>query len=147
VSLAFSGIVPILTPIAAISFFLLYHADKLLMFKFFQTPVNYDHSLHQIVIKTMVIGLIGHFALTAYFLSEPTLIAANSTITYPHGYTLNSGSSRINTMITTSYIIPYVVLFVLIILFLIINNIIKSLCDKIKDFCSKKFDIRTTKIR
>jgi uncharacterized membrane protein YciS (DUF1049 family) len=72
----------------------------------------------------MVIGLIAHFALTAYFLSEPTLIAANSTITFPYNYTVNSGNSRINSMITTSYILPYVALFVLLVLFYLITSLI-----------------------
>jgi len=75
----------------------------------------------------MVIGLIGHFALTAYFLSEPTLIAPSSTITYPNNFSINSGSSRINSMITTSYIIPYVALFVVIVLFYIFTSVVIGL--------------------
>jgi len=69
VSLTFSGVIPILTPIAAISFFLLYYSDKVLMFKFFQNPINYNHTLHKLIPKAIVIGLVSHFALTAFFLS------------------------------------------------------------------------------
>ena len=75
ISMAFSGIIPILYPIAFLSFLLLYLADKVLMFKYYQTPVQYSKSLHNIFLAVVYLSLLAHFSLTAYFLSEPTLIA------------------------------------------------------------------------
>lgn len=48
---------------------LLYFSDKALVFKVYQTPVNYGAELHKLINKAIFIGLVGHFALSAYFLS------------------------------------------------------------------------------
>ena len=71
VTLTFSCVIPILNIICALSIFLLYLIDKLLVFKFYQTPLNYNSDLHQLMRKTLYLGIVVHLGLSAYFLSEP----------------------------------------------------------------------------
>jgi hypothetical protein len=52
-----------------ISLLLLYLSDKILMFKFYQTPINYTQTLHKILINVLIISIVSHYSLTAYFLS------------------------------------------------------------------------------
>jgi hypothetical protein len=73
--MSFCGIIPVLIPVMAVSLFLLYFADKLLLFKYYQIPKNYTAGLHKVFLKVIYISLLSHFGLTAYFLSEPTLVA------------------------------------------------------------------------
>jgi hypothetical protein len=70
ITLAFSCISPILNVICAISVFLLYLSDKVLVFKLYQTPINYNSDLHQLIKKAIYLGLIAHMALSAVFLSQ-----------------------------------------------------------------------------
>lgn len=69
ITLAFSCIIPILYLVCAISLMLLYFSDRVLVFKVYQTPVNYGASLHKLINQVIYIGLVAHFALTAFFLS------------------------------------------------------------------------------
>jgi len=75
ISLAFCGVIPILIPVTLASFFLLYVSDKFLLFKYYQTPIQYSPVLHKIFLKTLYVSLMIHFGLTAFLLAEPTLIA------------------------------------------------------------------------
>lgn len=119
ITFSFSGVIPILVPISAISFFLLYICDKLLVFKFYQTPKNYTQTLHKWLINIIILALISHFCLTSYFLTEPTMIASDSNI-YSPPRSLTS-STRIDSMATTIYIYPYLGLLAVTLLFIIIN--------------------------
>lgn len=130
---SFSGVLPILIPIAAISFFLLYFSDKLLIFKFYQTPKNYTTNLHNFLINVLLFCLISHFALTAYFLTEPTLIASDSSVT---SKTITT-NTRINAMITTVYVYPYLGLLALLIIFILLNAFCGSLLTFFRNCCSK----------
>lgn len=113
ITFSFSGVIPILIPISLISFVLLYFSDKLLIFKFYQTPKNFTPTIHKILLNVLIISLISHMALTSYFLTEPTLIASNSNISSPPATLIKN--ARVNSMITTIYIYPYLGLLALII--------------------------------
>jgi len=65
------------------------------------------------------------------------MIADNSTIS-SSGYNVNSGSSRIDSIVKTSYILPYVAIFCLLMIVILIRSLIISLFDKIYDFCKGK---------
>ena len=132
VTFSFSGVIPILVPIAAISLFLLYFSDKLLLFKFYQTPKNYTTNLHSFFINVLIFCLVSHFALTTYFLTEPTLIASDSSVT---SRTI-SNNTRINAMITTVYIYPYLGLLALVIIFIVLNVFCGSLLTFLRNCCS-----------
>lgn len=80
ITMVFSCIIPILNLICALSLLLLYFSDRVLVFKIYQTPVNYGAELHKLIIRVLYVGLVAHFVLTAFFLSEPELIAPNSSI-------------------------------------------------------------------
>jgi len=69
VSMSFCGIIPLLVPVTAISIFLLYNVDKILIFRHYQTPQNYTPTLHKAFIVVLYLSIISHCALTAYFLS------------------------------------------------------------------------------
>jgi hypothetical protein len=118
-----------------ISLILLYFADRVLIFKVYQTPVDYGGELHRLVNKTIYLGLVAHFALSAFFLSEGNLMAPYSTI--PKADKLNSSSYRINFMITVYYIIPYVILFMLFAGWAFFNNTLLALCEKCSSLCKK----------
>jgi hypothetical protein len=57
---------------------LLYFADRVLIFKVYQTPTNYGPNLHKIVSQVFFLGLVIHFTLAAYFLSQPEMVAPKS---------------------------------------------------------------------
>ena len=78
VSVAFCGVIPALVPVAFLSFFLLFFVDKLLIFKFYQIPKNYTTTLHKMLGKVILLTLIIHCALTAYLLTEPSLIGTQT---------------------------------------------------------------------
>lgn len=133
-TMAFSCVIPILNIICAFLILLLYFADKVLVFKVFQTPINYNSELHSLICKVIYLGLVVHMALSAYFLSQPTMVAPNSYLSNP----LNSGSSRMNTIISTNYIIPYVVLFALYIVWAFFSNTIIAIFQKFICSCAKE---------
>jgi hypothetical protein len=138
VTFSFSGVLPILVPVSAVAFLLLYFSDKLLVFKFYQTPKNYTPHLHQFLVNVLVFSLVSHFALTAYFLTEPTLVAQSSSVTSA----AISGNGRINAIITTVYVYPYLGLLVLIIVYFVIHIFCGSLFAFLQNcFCQKKDDI------
>lgn len=126
ITMAFSCIIPILNVICAFSLMLLYFSDKVLVFKVYQTPINYNAELHRIINKTIYIGLIAHMALSAFFLSEASLIAPNSSFLGKQA--LNSGNTRINSIISVYYIIPYVVLFLLFAGWSVFSNTLLAFC-------------------
>lgn len=111
------------------------------MFKFFQTPINYDHALHQLIAKTIFIGLIAHCALTAYFLSQPTLIANGVEVVFISSK-IHSGNTRIDNIMNTIYILPYIAFLVLLLLFIIFKSVLFGIFRKITE-CCKKAQVQT----
>jgi hypothetical protein len=71
VTQVFSCIIPILWVVCSISLLLLYLIDKLLIYKLYQTPINYNADLHNLLIKSLYVGLVAHMGLSALFLSQP----------------------------------------------------------------------------
>ena len=69
ITLAFSCVIPFLFIICSISVILLYIIDKVLIFKLYQTPLNYNAELQTLLRKTIYFALVIHMALTAVFLS------------------------------------------------------------------------------
>jgi hypothetical protein len=121
VSMSFCGIIPLLVPVTVVCLFLLYNADKILIFRYYQTPQNYTQTLHKAFIIVLYLSIISHCALTAYFLSEPNLIATSSYIPGT-GSSVSSGSARLDNMIKTGYILPYLGLLALLVLFAIFKE-------------------------
>ena len=135
VTFAFSCVIPFLWCICTISVLLLYIIDKLLIFKLYQTPINYNADLQILLRKSLYFSLIVHMALTAVFLSEAQLLAQNSTI--PESSQINFFNDRINSITHTSYIIPYVIIFLLLAGWLIFDNTIIALLMKCALICRK----------
>lgn len=69
VTLVFACIIPILWVVCAISVYLLYLIDKMLIFKLYQTPINYNADLHNLLVKSLFVGITAHMGLSALFLS------------------------------------------------------------------------------
>lgn len=65
----FGCVMPALYIIVALSILLLVIVDKVLLFKFFKTPINFDESLHKKVMKTLYLGIMLHLAASAFLLS------------------------------------------------------------------------------
>jgi hypothetical protein len=141
VTLIFACVIPILWVVCFLSVFLLYLADKLLIFKLYQTPINYNADLHQLLMKSLYFGIVAHMALSAFFLSEPMLLAQNSSISQTSQW--DAGSPRLNAIIHTSYIIPYVVLFLLLAGWLVFDNTVISLFVKCALLCRKNLSTVT----
>lgn len=80
ITLAFSCVIPILYIIATMSVLFLYLTDKVLVFRLYQTPINYGPDLHKLIKKALYFGLIAHMMLSAVFLSQPELIVQGSAI-------------------------------------------------------------------
>jgi hypothetical protein len=134
ITMAFSCVIPILNIVCGFSILLLYFADKALIFKVFQTPINYNAELHRLICKVIYLGLVVHMALSAYFLSEPSMVAPNSYLTTN---SIDFGSSRVNTILNVNYIVPYVVLFILYIVWAFFSNTIIAIFQKLISCCSK----------
>lgn len=132
--MAFSGVIPILIPVTLISFALLYVADKFLLFKYYQTPIQYSHSLHKSFLVTLYIAVTIHFGLTAFLLAEPTLIASGAYVGTTYS-TASSGNNRIDNVFRTMYILPYAIMFILMIIFSIFRHGIGSLFKACIDKC------------
>lgn len=115
ITVLFNCVIPVLNVIAALSIVLIFWIDKVLVFKFFKTPMNFDESLHRKFMKTLYIGLILHMVVSAFFLSEPNLIPKQSNFSNFDSFTSNN--QRVNSLIQTYYIIPYVALLVLMIVY------------------------------
>jgi hypothetical protein len=56
-------------PVTFLSFFLLFFADKVLLFKYYQRAPHYTSALHQVFLVVVYFSLMVHFGLTAFFLS------------------------------------------------------------------------------
>lgn len=132
VSMSFCGIIPVLVPVTAILLFLVYFVDKILLFKYYQMPLNYTQSLHKAFLVVLYFSILAHCALTSYFLSEPSLIATTFYIPGTSSV-VSSGSARLDNMIKTSYILPYLGLFALLIIYGVFKQFIvrffKWLCS------------------
>ena len=116
VSMSFCGIIPFLVPVTAILLVLLYFIDKILLFRYYQTPLNYTQALHKTFLVVLYFSILAHCGLTSYFLSEPSLIATSSYIPGT-GSSVSSGNARLDNMIKTGYILPYIGLFILLVIF------------------------------
>jgi hypothetical protein len=123
ISMVFSGVIPALIPITFLSFFLLYITDKFLLFKYYQTPLQYTQKLHKSFLNVLYVALIAHYAVTAYFLGEPYLIATGAYFGTTYS-SVSSGNQRIDNMLRTAYIIPYIVMFILLVLYAIFRKFI-----------------------
>ena len=137
VSMSFCGIIPLLVPVTAISIFLLYNVDKILIFRHYQTPQNYTPTLHKAFIVVLYLSIISHCALTAYFLSQSNLIATSSYIPGT-GSAVNSGNARFDNMIKTGYILPYLGLLALLVLFAIFKQFVLRFFAWLFGLCCKK---------
>lgn len=133
ITMIFNCVIPILNVIAALSFFLLQWIDKILVFKFFKTPINFDESLHRKFMKTLYLSIILHLAASAFLLSEPNLVPKNSNFSNFSALTASS-NQRLNTLIQTYYIIPYVGLCILLVVYALFKQTILGLLSK----CNKK---------
>ena len=135
VCFVFSCIIPVVWIICFISVFLLYLIDKVLVFKLYQTPINYNADLHTLLKKSIYLGLVVHMGLTCVFLSEPQLVAANSNIS--ESSKIYSGNTRIDTILHISYILPYLIAFLLLAGWSIFDNTIIALFIKCALLCRK----------
>lgn len=131
ITLAFSCVIPILYLICFLSILLLYLIDKLLIFKLYQTPINYSTHLHSLISKALYIGLVAHMALSAVFLSEPQLIAASSEISQG----TITGNDRIDAMLNTFYILPYLGMLFLLLGWSVFDGTVMSICRKWFSLC------------
>lgn len=86
--------------------------------------------------KVFNFGLLVHFAMTAYLLAEPSLIADEHSLTglFPETH------KRLNNIFTVPYILPYVIFFFGLLLFVVIKNTIVSGFKKVYQACHRKFD-------
>ena len=134
--MAFSCIIPALHIICWVALLLLYFSDKLLVMRHYQTPPNHTPDIHYLLRRALYFSIIVHMALSAVFLSEPQLIAVNSSLS--DQYRLVTGNKRIDAMLNTSYIIPYVVTFILLIGWTLFDNTIITLCSKCSTLCRNK---------
>jgi len=137
ITMAFSCIIPILNIICCISLFLLYLTDKALVFKVYQTPINYNDELHYLITKTIYLGLVAHMALSSYFLSDWTLLTSNSSVANNHNQFIESSNVVLNTIINTYYIIPYVLILIVLIGRAVFNHTFLAFCDKCNNLCKK----------
>ncbi len=136
ITFAFSCVIPLLLIVCAIALLLLYLTDKLLIFKLYQTPLNYSHHLHVLVRRALYVGLVAHMALSAVFLSESDLIAQDSQL--PVDRQVSTGNSRIDAMLNTVYIIPYLIMLGLLIIWGIFDHTIIKLFRKLLPYCEKR---------
>ena len=133
ISMIFSGVIPILVPVTLISFVLLYFADKLLFFKYYQTPIQYRPKLHKAFLSFLYISVMLHFGLTAFFLAEPSLIASGA---YFGSYSsVSSGSGRVDNMFRTGYILPYSIMFILMLVYAVFQRCIGGVLSACMDQC------------
>jgi hypothetical protein len=135
--MAFSCIIPVLNIICCISLFVLYLTDKALVFKVYQTPINYNDELHYLITKTIYLGLVIHMALSAYFLSDWTLLSSNSSAITDSNHFFESSNGIINTIINAYYIIPYVIILIMLIGRALFNHTLLAFCNKCNNICSK----------
>ena len=136
ISMTFSGVIPILIPVTLISFFLLYLTDKILLFKYYQYPIQYTQALHKAFLIVVYVSLMAHFALTAYFLAEPTLVAEGAYIS-DERFSIDSGNTRFDNVFKTAYIIPYVAMLAILVLYAIFRKCIGGILMKCIQKCKK----------
>jgi hypothetical protein len=106
-----------------------------LVFKVYQTPINYNDELHSLITKTIYFGLVTHLTLSAYFLSDSTLLAPNSS--FANSEFLQSSNPALNTIITTYYIVPYVILLIALLGRAVFRHTLLAFCDKCSNLCKK----------
>lgn len=142
ITICFSGVIPLLNIVSAMSFFILYFSDKILLFKFYQTPINYTQTLHRVLAKVIVLALLGHFVITSFCLSESTISLSNLSL-LQGVYSFNSGNKRLNTIFTTPHIIPYPLLFIGLVLFIFLKSfIVDSFANIYKAIKEKLFEVQ-----
>lgn len=132
--MVFCGVIPSLVPITLASFLLLYITDKFLLFKYYQTPIQYTQKLHKAFMIVLYCSLMAHFALTAYFLGEPSLIAKGAYFGTKYS-SVSSGNTRIDNMLRTAYIIPYVVLFLIMVIYAIFRKFVGGILGSCVNKC------------
>jgi len=136
---------PILNIIAFLSFSLILVSDKCLIFKLYRKPLNFDKLLQRKIVGVIYFALLVHMVTTPFLISEPNLVVAGSTVSLTF---LDVSDSRLNTIITTYYIIPYVVLFVLMTLYIFLRNTVTKCLVYCFEKCSdpEKSRMRSDKL-
>lgn len=132
--MAFGAVIPGLYIIALFSILFMMICDKVLLFRVYQRPVNYNAKLQSKIFNTVFLAIIIHCAASALMLSEPTLIAAGSRIEEISETVDFFDNDRMENMFSTGYIIPYVILFFLLTIWALFNATLLSLVK----YCFKK---------
>jgi hypothetical protein len=70
VTMLYSAGMPMLIPIAAVSFFVSYFVDKTLILRFYSRPRGTDASLARLALKVMPVALMLHLAFTIYMFGD-----------------------------------------------------------------------------
>lgn len=134
ITMAFGAVIPGLYIIALFSILFMMICDKVLLFRVYQRPVNYNAKLQSKIFNTVFLAIIIHCAASALMLSEPTLIAAGSRIEEISETVDFFDNDRMENMFSTGYIIPYVILFFLLTIWALFNATLLSLVK----YCFKK---------
>lgn len=117
---------PLLNIIAFLSFFFMFISDKVLIFRVYKKPLNYDHKMQKKMVRLLYIALAIHMVTSAFLISEPNLVLEGSTIQL--ATVLDSTDARLNILFQTTYILPYVLFFILLIAFAILKTTIFRFC-------------------
>ena len=73
----YSSGLPIMFPITAVNFILIYWIDKTLLLRFYRTPKNYDEKCIEFSIKEMKFGFIFHFIIGALVYSNARILSSS----------------------------------------------------------------------
>jgi hypothetical protein len=135
VSVAFCGVIPMLVPVTFVSFFLLFFVDKFLLFKMYQITPNYTPALHRMLVKVCLGALLIHLGLTAFLLSEPSMVAGNKNSL---SSLFTTGSQRLNNMFTVPYVVPYSICFILLLMFILLKAFVFDFFRNCYNYCFQR---------
>ena len=74
VTFMFSSTMPILYMVMIVNFSFTYLVDKILILRFYRTPVNYDKTSTKFSITLMKFGILFHFVIGYFLMSNKTMI-------------------------------------------------------------------------
>jgi hypothetical protein len=133
VTLMYSSGMPILLPIAAVSFFVSFWVDKYLFLRFYRKPPHYDTRMGMKMTGLLPYAMLLHLGFAAWmysnqaiFSSQEYVIEAARSGALSAGGALQDAALDNSTRLSQLHVVPFVVLFALLVAYLVLTSLLQQ---------------------
>ena len=143
----FSSVVPILIPVACLSFTAQFWVDKIALLRLYQKPAHYDISVISMAVKLMPIALLLHLVFGTWAISDSSTLPSggitpgdSQPLAEAYAQAVGLMSPSIATALSRYAVIPYVAMLALVFLFALFMFVLWKLIKAATSACTSCLD-------